>query len=182
MSGILTLFVWALFALDVNAVSYRYVLTYATTNFICHADFEITPYSDPSDNPLITTNSIYCVLANEENGATFDIPAHSEESPNGAVIYTTSLGPMNQRGHYGVEIGINRPAYTFANNVHLPAVNPRVNFYFDFHARPLGACNYRQGAEQLAQTNGERIQPYNCPSTSRVGRRAACIVPCTKFW
>ncbi|TDZ40812.1 hypothetical protein CTRI78_v010102 [Colletotrichum trifolii] len=179
---------YVLFILQVQAYNYRYIITYGTGNFICHADFNIISYENPTMVPFIIGNSIYCVMGNNEFGDSFDVPVQSANAPNGADFYTLNLNPahpVNQHGHHGVEIGINQPALTFANNVHLPAVNPRFDMYFDVAGQPLGACSYRQGALQLAQRNGAAVAPYNCPPGVprglQIGRWAACLFSCSRF-
>ncbi|TDZ36362.1 hypothetical protein C8035_v001636 [Colletotrichum spinosum] len=161
-----------------------YTLTYGDDTWICHATFDVAVNHD-EHNAIVTTSRAFCTFTHSEGIATFVLPLYPENS-RGVNAYALSLGPLNQQGHFGLEIGVDQPATTFANNVQVPAFNPRFDFYFNNLGQPLGPCNYRQGGLQLAAGDGIGVHPYrSCPPgsprTHNLGRWFSCIIPCNRF-
>lgn len=181
------LLLWNQLASFASAVVFNYIITYGAGEYICHATTLIyINSSNPTSQPEVDLRSVYCVRADGSTGSTFDIPVVGTNGAiTGASSYITDLGPVTSRGDRGFEIGINQVASTFANDVHILGMNPRLNMYTDSQGYPLGACSYRQGAVSFAQDDGSVLPPYSsCPGgtlVGSIGRWLICQVGCGRF-
>ncbi|KAL0939150.1 uncharacterized protein CTRU02_205760 [Colletotrichum truncatum] len=186
--GLLALLLaWTQLVSFASATTYSYTITYGAGNYVCHARVQVyINSSNPTTAPEADLRNVYCVQASGGTG-TYDVPVRGDNGAiTGASTYIMNLGPATSRGDRGFEIGIDQPAITYAGNVRIPGMNPRLNLYTNARGEPLGACSYRQGAIVLAQSDGSPMEPYrSCPVGSvlagSIGRWLICQVGCGRF-
>ncbi|KAF5558554.1 hypothetical protein FMEXI_319, partial [Fusarium mexicanum] len=116
------------FAHLAQAVEYMWVFTYGNhdSNVVCHAGFSVlinnhAPYHSPSARLLW----VECASNGDtpDHSTTVVLPSSGPQAPH---IYIMTLDPHSSRGDVGFEVGIDQPAFHFADGT-IPVMNPRIN-------------------------------------------------------
>lgn len=181
--------VWAQLADLVSAVTFRYILTYGESPWVCHVVLSV--YINSSNRSIVPEVTIYTANGQSpwcatvtDSGSTGAILTPSVSGDMRVGIYDE--GPVSHHGNRQFQIWLNQEAFTDGDYT-VPAMEPRITFVTTDEGYPLGVCDYRQGAVEFAQENGQairRVSPVSgCPGSLlyRIGQWLVCNIGCGQF-